>query len=338
MIPKSGNRFSDKIVLKLKASDGVAMTFRFARAVFLIASCLTTSSAFAADVVFPTGSKLGLVPPSGLVASESFRGFEDRTNNAAILLVEMPAQAQQEIEKAMTAEGLKKQGVTVDKRETVAIKDGKGLLFIGRQMSDGTKLRKWILVGSTPKTTALVTAIVPESVANLYPDDAIRTALVSLAVRDSVPIDEQMRLLPFKLDDLANLRAFRVESNTVFLTEGPKDELDATEQPLLVVSAAVGGPGENAARDTFARNMFSGVPGFKEVRVVGTDLIRRSGQQTHQILAEGKDSRTGAEVKLVQWLRFGNGAFVRFLGISRAETWTESFTQFRTVRDSFAAR
>jgi hypothetical protein len=80
------------------------------------------------------------------------------------------------------------------------------------------------------------------------------------------------------------------------------------------------------------------VPGFTDVRVVGTDLIRRGGQQTHQIFAEGKDSRTGTDVKLVQWLRFGNGAFVRFLGISRADTWTDSLARFRTVRDNLAAK
>ena len=313
------------------------MTFAFAR-VALIAVGLIASPAFAADAVFPTGSRLGLVPPTGFVASEQFRGFEDRTNSAAILLVEMPAQAHRDVEKAMTTEGLKKQGVTVEKRETVQLKDGKALLLIGKQLSDGAKVRKWILIGSTPKTTALVTAIVPEAASNLYPDDAMRAALVSLAVRGDVPIDEQLRLLPFKLEDLASLRAFRVETNTVFLTDGPKDALDATEQALLVVSAAMGGPGENAQRDTFARNMFAGVPGFTDVRVVGTDLIRRGGQQTHQIFAEGKDSRTGTEVKLVQWLRFGNGAFVRFLGISRADTWTDSLARFRTVRDNLAAK
>lgn len=312
---------------------------RSARAAVVAIACLTATVSFAADAVFPTGSRLGLVPPDGLEPSETFRGFEDRTNNVAILLVEMPAQAQREVEKAMTPEGLKRQGVHVDKRENVPLKDGKGLLLFGRQSAEGTRLRKWILIGSTPKTTALVTAIVPENASNLYPDAAIRTALASLVVRDSVPIEEQMRLLPFKLEDLGNLRAFRVEPNTVFLTDGPKDVLDPSDQALLVVSAAAGGPGsEQSQRDTFARNLFSGIPGFKELRVVGTDVIRLGGQQTHQIFAEAKDSKTGEEVRLVQWLRFGNGAFVRFLGVSRADSWTKSLAQFRTVRDSLAAK
>jgi len=313
------------------------MIVRLARAAVVIAA-LSAAPALAADAVFPTGSKIGLVPPPGLVPSESFRGFEDRTNNVAILLVEMPAAAYRDVEKAMSNDALKKQGVLIDKRENVPLQDGKAQLMIGKQTSEGTKLRKWILIGSTPQTTILVTAIVPDAAANLYPEAALRTALTSLAIRTEVPMDEQLKLLPFKLDDVGSLRAFRVEPNTVFLTDGPKDGFDAPDQALLVVSAAAGGPGENAQRDIFARNLFTGMPGYKDVQITGSETIRSGGMQTHQLLAEGKDTRTGGDVKFVQWLRFGNGAFVRFVGVAKADGWIEALSRFRTVRDSLAPR
>jgi hypothetical protein len=314
------------------------MTLRLARAAAVAFACIAAAPALAADAVFPTGSKIGLVPPTGFVPSENFRGFEDRANNAAILLVELPAQAYRDVEKAMTTDALKKQGVAIDKRENVALKDGKAILLVGKQTSDGTKLRKWILIGTTPQATVLITAIIPETVTNLYPDPAVRTSLVSLAVRAEVPLEEQLSLLPFKLENYATLRAFRVEPNTVFLTDGPKDGLDAPEQVLLVVSAAVGGPGENAQRDIFARNLFSGLPGYKDIQIVGSETIRSGGQQTHQLMAEAKDARTGSEVKLVQWLRFGNGAFIRFLGVAKADGWVDALSRFRTVRDNLAPR
>lgn len=304
----------------------------------LVLTALAAAPALGADAIFPPGSKLGLVPPPGLKASETFRGFEDRANNTAILLLEMPSEAYRDVEKAMTADGLKKQGVMVEKRENVTLKSGKAILIVGRQTAEGAKLRKWILVASTPEATALVTALIPENAQNVYPDGAMRTALASLEVRGSIPIEEKINLLPFKLEDYANLRAFRVEPNTIFLTDGPKDSLDATEQSLLVVSAAVGGPAETASRESFARNLFSGVPGYKDVQITGSDVIRLAGQQTYQLMAEAKDSNTGKDVRLVQWLRFGNGAFVRFLGIARADQWSDAFPRFRTVRDSLASR
>ena len=301
-------------------------------------AALAATPARAADVVFPTGSKLGLVPPDGLTASETFRGFEDKTNNSAILMLEMPAQAFRDVEKAMTADALKKQGLILEKRETINIKNGKAILIVGRQNADGANVRKWVLVGGTPEMTALVTALIPDKAKNAYPDAAVRNALASIEVRGTIPIDEQIALLPFKLEDFADLRAFRVEPNTIFLTSGPKDSLDASEQALLVVSAAVGGPSETGSREIFARNLFSGIPGYKDVQIVGSDVIRLAGQQTYQLMAEAKDSNTGQDVKVVQWLRFGNGAFVRFLGIARADQWSDAFPRFRTVRDSLAAR
>ena len=314
------------------------MTFQSGRALLVAAAVVLATTANAADVQFPAGSKVGLTPPKGFSPSETMRGFNDPDNSSAILILEMPAPAFPEVSKAMTAEGLKKQGVTVEKSENLKLKTGNGIFIVGRQETNGEKLRKWILVAGTQDLTVIVTALVPDKAKNIYSDAAMRDALTSLDVRGSVPITEQLGLLPFKLDDLANLRAFRVEPNTVFLTDGPKDLAEPAEQPLLVVSAAPGGPTDNQQRELFARNLFAGVAGFKDVQILGTDTIRLSGVQTHQLLAEGKDAKTGANVKLVQWLRFGNGAFVRFLGVSSADSWQGAFPRFRTVRDSLASR
>jgi hypothetical protein len=43
-------------------------------------------------------------------------------------------------------------------------------------------------------------------------------------------------------------------------------------------------------------------------------------------------------MKLVQWIRFGNGAFVRFVGFARADAWAQAFPKFRAVRDGVKPR
>ena len=317
------------------------MAFPFARAFFTLAALAASSSvipAQAADVQYPTGSKVGIAAPAGFTAGTALQGFEDRANSSAILILELPKQAFPEITKAMTPEGLKQQGVTVAKKENVTLKAGKGILIFGKQEAGGEKMRKWIVVAETPELTAVATALVPESAAKVYPDAAMREAMLSLDVRADVPMEEQVRTLPFKLEDFASLRPFRVAPNTLFLTDGPKDSIEAAEQPLLVISAGQGGPSEATQRDTFARNLFGAVPGFTDLKVISTDIIRLSGSQTHQLLAEGKDAKTGDAVKFVQWLRFGNGAFVRFVGVARDDAWPTAFTRFRTVRDSIGPR
>jgi hypothetical protein len=306
------------------------------RIVSLVAGALAVlaMSAVRAETVFPAGSRIGLTPPEGFTSSESFRGFEEKLNGAAILMLELPPQAFGDIEKAMSGPALKKQGVMVEKRETLTLKSGKALLLQGRQDSDGRAMRKWILLSATPSLTALVTVLVPDAAKASYPDTAIRAALATIDLRESVPVEEQMGLLPYRLDELAGLRATRVAlPNKIILTSGPKDTVDPSEQALLVISAALGGPEEALQRDNFARNLFAGYSGLKDVHILGTDLIRLAGQQTHQLMAEAKDAKTDADIKLVQWVRFGNGAYLHFLGMAKSDAWSDAFPRFRAVRD-----
>jgi hypothetical protein len=297
------------------------------------------TAAQAAEPTFPAGSRLGLVPPAGLSSPLGFRGFLDRDNNASILMIEMPTAAFAEIEKTMTAAALKKQGVVQEKREPIALKDGKGFLIVGRQEAEGIKFRKWILVAGVPEMTALVTAQIPDTAKGVYPDAAMRTAFASLITRTSVPMDEQLGLLPYKIDDLAGLRVARVVGPaTALLTEGPKDEMDAVEQPHLIVAVQPGSAEQAAQRETLARNFFSALPGFTDVRITGAEILRLSGGPVHQIMADAKEAKSGKDVKIVQWVRFGTSAALHIIGIAPADGWADAFPRFRTVRDGIAPK
>jgi len=293
----------------------------------------------AAEPTFPVGSRLGLVPPAGLSSPLGFRGFLDRDNNASILMIEMPTAAFAEIEKTMTAAALKKQGVVQEKRESIALKDGKGFLIVGRQEAEGTKFRKYIMVAGVPEMTALVTAQIPDTAKTVYPDDTMRTAFASLITRATVPIDEQLGLLPYKIDDLAGLRVARVAAPaTALLTEGPKDDLDAADQPHLIVAVQPGSAEQTAQRETLARNYFSALPGFTDVKLTGMEMLRLSGTPVHQIMADAKEAKSGKDVKIVQWVRFGTNASLHIVGIAPTAGWADAFPRFRTVRDGIAPK
>ena len=52
-----------------------------------------SAAAQAADVVFPAGSRIGLVPPPGLSKSNAFQGFEDAEHNVAMIIAAVPREA-----------------------------------------------------------------------------------------------------------------------------------------------------------------------------------------------------------------------------------------------------
>jgi len=295
--------------------------------------------AAAAEVVFPPASRIGLIPLAGLKVSTSYAGFADLQNDVFVRLIVLPGPAFPGIEKTMSNDALKKQGMTVEKRETVTLPGGNATLLVTRQEAGAARIRKWLLIAPIDDITALVSFEMPLKAPAGYSDKAIRTALTSLAARKTVPADEQLALVPFRLNEMAGLRLVGVAPGVAAqFTDGPKDTLDTSEQPHLVIAAATGGPREASDRNRFARLAFTGLPPLTDVSIVNSEPMRIGGQSGHELRAQGKNPQTGAEIEIVQWLRFGTGAYLRILGLGPKQNWTETFTRFRAVRDGLELR
>lgn len=310
--------------------------------VLVLAAALTLATPLrAAEPVYPTGVHVGLVPIAGLAPSDKFPGFEDRDADASVLVLEVVGPTPEQNAAQIGAERIRKQGITEDLRETLKLSTGEATLVAGRQEAEGTKVRKWILLAPIrDKASALIVVQAPPS-SDAYTDASVKAMLASFVVRETVPVEEQLRLLPIRLGDLSGLRPVRVLGNSgAMLTDGPKDTADPTEQPLLIVTVGRGGPEERRARDVFARNLLAGFGGYKDVRIVNSELLRLGGgpADTHQLMAEGKDPKTDETIKIVQWLRFGSGAYVRLLGVAKDDAWRDAFPRFRAVRDGIAPK
>ena len=303
-----------------------------------LAIALGAPSVYAAEAVYPPGSRIGMVPPAGMVASNNFIGFEDASANAAIILAALPAEAYAELEKSVSADALKRQGVILEKRESMLLPTGKAFVVIGRQEIDKTKVRKWILIGSSSNLTALVTVQIPDSAKDVYSDATVRATLSTLAIRATVPVDEQLSLLPFRVAERAGFEIAGVmPGRAVVLRDAPAD---ARPAPLshIFVSIAPGGPSQTSARDTFASDLVAAIPNIREMRVATSESLRILGQPGHQILAQAKEPGSGTDLTIVQWLRFGGGAYLQMVGIARADAWRDAYPRFRAVRDGIEPR
>ena len=73
------------------------------------------------------------------------------------------------------------------------------------------------------------------------------------------------------------------------------------------------------------------------LRVVTAEQIRIGGVPGHQIVAASKDDRTGDDLVLVQWLRFGGGV-VQMFGIARRDQWDAVLPRMRALRDGFQGK
>jgi hypothetical protein len=295
---------------------------------------LAITPALAANPIFPVNSRVGLVPPAGFAPSAKFPGFENPELNAAILIVELPAEAFAELEKGFTNEALKARGMTVAAREALTVADGRGVFVAGPQESGGQKRYEAVMIATASGITTVVSVQMLEATHATLTDAMLRDSLKTLAVRKEVPDAERLSVLPYKLGNLAGFRIIRSgRDGAAILTEGPNDAVEAVAQPFMIIGIAPGQAPKPEERDTFARRIFSTAPGIKDVKIIRAEPLRMGRANGYEIVAEAKDLKSDVDVTTVQWLRFGSSGYMQMLGIARRTTWNDAFTKMRAIRD-----
>jgi len=290
--------------------------------------------ASAADPTYPSASLVGLVPPNGMVVSKTFPGFEDADNDSVILLAAQPPTVYEDIKKTLDPDALKKQGITVEKREDFPLSFGTGTLIVGKAEADKKIYRKWLVVAPAKDATVLVNVQVHEQ-STIYTDAVIRAALATLVVRATVPDVEKLGLLQFTIGDLAGFHVQNVLAGRAVLlgdTTNPGGAQDL--KPHLFIGAFPGGPTEPDSRAEFARDAFSQIVGIEDVHINFSEPLRITNQPGFQTVAQAKDPRSGADIMVAQWLRFGGGSFLQMIGIASTDAWPDAQTRLRAVRDS----
>lgn len=295
---------------------------------------LASLAAAGAEPVFPPGLRVGLEPPGDFKPSGQFTGFEDGARKASITILDLPARAYEEIERSIFAQN--QRGLTELKRESFPFANGIGFLLSGVATENGVAVRHWFLLASAmgADLATVVNVAVPESAKADYPDATIRKALSTVSFRP-MPIEEQLGMMPFKLNELAGFRVMRVaREGAVILTAGVSDNLD--RQPSIIISVGPGGPTDPAVRGTFARDLLTTTP-LRDLTMQSSEPMRIGGLPGFEIkaFARGFD---GSPLSLVQWVRFGSGGFLRVVAFSRSEDWNTQYPRFRAVRDGIAMR
>jgi len=303
-----------------------------AAAILAIALGLATP-ALAASPTFLPGSRVGLVPPEGMVPSRSFQGYEDASKGAMLFVTELGANTAEPVAKDFTAEALQAGGIEVESREDLELAGMHGHLVVAHQDVAGMRWRKWALVQTRGDITAIIVAMTPEAAREAYPDAVLRASLASLALRESVPDEEKFGLLPYRFGDLAGFRLVQaIPSGTAILTSGPSDATIATSQPFFMIDLAAKAP-VPAERESFARRRVASIGGLDQFHVLQSTPTRFGADLGHEIIAEGKDPKNGIELSLAQWLRFHAGGYMEMVGIARRDAWAEAFPRMRTLRD-----
>jgi hypothetical protein len=291
--------------------------------------------ALAADVTFPPGLRIGLVPLVGLSKAKSFPGFESEDRSVKVLVTELPPDAYNEVKTALSANPVAPSGVTPQTIETSA---GKAYFTVETAKDASGTLRRYSMMLSGGTFSGYVAVQVPEKAGKIYTDDAVRQMFASAAVRTEVPVEEQLGLMPFKLSEMGNFKNVRTLAPGALVLADGDEKTGFEPAPFMVIGIIGATPPEAEDRARFAQQAATQIPGVREARITMSEPIRIDGQPAFETRIDATSGKDNTLVTVVQWLRFGGPNMLRIIGSAPRDLWGSAFPRFRAVRDGIQPR
>jgi hypothetical protein len=286
--------------------------------------------ALAAEAIFPAGARVGLVPAVGLSKAKTFQGFESEDQSVKVLVTELPADAYTEVVNAFKTNP---SGVNGIKPETVETASGLAYYTAENAKDGANNVRRYSMIIPGSGFSGYVAVQVPENATKIVNDEAVRQMFATAVTRKTVPVDEQLALMPFKVDELSGFKNVRTlaPGSALLLADG--DEADLQTKPFMVLGIVSGAPQAPEDRARFAQETATQVPGIREARITMSEQIRVQGSPAFETRIDGVSGKENTPVTVVQWIRFGSGNSLRIIGSAPRDQWSEAFTRFRAVRD-----
>ena len=277
-----------------------------------------------------------MTPLVGLGRAKTFIGFETEDQGVKVLVTDLPAEAYGEVAGAFKANPAGTGGIKPESIETAA-----GLAYYTAESAkDGvTNVRRYSMILPGPTFSGYVAVQVPENAAKIYTDEAVRQMFASAVIRNEVPVEEQLGLMPFKISELGSFKNVRTLAPGAAIIVSDGDEKTGFEAaPFMIIGIIGSAPAQPDDRGRFAQQMATNIPGVRDGRVTMSEPVRIDGQAGYETRIDAISGKDSTPVTIVQWLRFGAQTSLRIIGSSPREEWTKAFPRFRAVRDGIQPR
>lgn len=292
----------------------------------------TINSAGAAEAVFPPGVRVGMVPLVGLSRAKTFIGFETEDEGVKVLVAELPPEAYGEVMNAFKANPTGTGGIKPESIETAA---GTAYYTAENAKNGASTVRRYSMILPGGAFSGYVAMQVPENASKIYTDDAVRQMFASAVIRQEVPVEEQLGLMPFKIGDLGDFKHVRTLAPNAGILLADGDEKTGFEAaPFMAIGLMGSAPTQPEDRGRYAEQAARSIPGVHNWRITMSEPVRIDGMAGYETRLEATSGKDNTPVTVVQWLRFGGGQnSLRIIGSAPRDEWAKAFPRFRAVRD-----
>jgi hypothetical protein len=295
-----------------------------------------SSSALAADPVFAPGARVGMTPLVGLNKAKTFPGFETEDGGVKVLIADLPAEAYGEVANAFKANPGGTGGIKPESIETAA---GLAYFTVESAKDAAGNVKRYSMILPGPSFSGYVAVQVPENASKIYTDDAVRQMFKTAVLRNEVPVEEQLGLMPFKISELSSFKNVRTLAPGAALILSDGDEKSGFEvAPFMIIGLIGSTPATPDDRGRFAQQIAATIPGVREGKITMSEPVRIDGQPGYETRIDAISGKDNTPVTLVQWLRFGSQTSMRIIGSTPRDNWAKAFPRFRAVRDGIQPR
>ncbi|MET0220998.1 MAG: hypothetical protein ABW213_10110 [Tardiphaga sp.] len=292
--------------------------------------------AVAADPMFPPGVRIGVVPLVGMAPAKTFTGFETSDQSVKVLMTELPGAAFNEVETAFRSNP----AAMANKPESIDTTAGPGFYTIESGKDASGNLRRYSMIVGAGSFSGYIAVQVPENAQKIYTDDAVRQMFATAVTRKDVPLDEQLRLMPFSITELGDFKTVRTlaPGSTILLADS-SDESGIETSPFVVIGSVGSAPDRPDDRGRYAAQAAGTIPGLRDARITMSEPVRIDGQAGFETRIDAVSGKANTPVSVVQWLRFGGGNMaMRIIASTPRDGWEKAFPRFRAVRDGIHPR
>jgi hypothetical protein len=294
------------------------------------------SASFAqSKLVKVPGTKVSLVPPTGLKPSERFPGFLDEETSSSIVITEMPA-PYSEIADGFTKEALAMRGMNLLSRREISINGRSGILLHVGQEARSIAFLKWMVITGNEKETVLITATFPEEM-KAQLSSAMEKSALSVQWDAAAKIDP-LAGLNFSFNDDPSLRFARRISSGVILTKDGALPGKPTNDPIFIIAPSVS---QEAISDIkkFAVMRLMQIEKVSEVAIKKHSDVTIAGLPGSEIVAIARwsDSPDATVVVYQVLLHDGENYFI-MQGIAPREEQEKYLPIFNRVAKSFSKK
>ena len=297
---------------------------------------VTISSHPVAEVVFPAGSRIGMIPFPGSTPAEGFQGFVDEVSMRSVMIIELPAEARSvPLKEFVSNEGLKSQGVTAIVRRNFKLADGASMVDAievrANQTAQGRTFPKCLVVFHTSDFTGLISAQMP----NDKSGDAC-TLIKGLSIQASVSDEDKLAALPFTLTDLGGLKVWQtIGGSSVILSNG--DEMDdhvADSSPMVIVARAFADRNiPQTEQINFSVESLKVTADYGAAKIVSQQMVAGAPVPTSEVIAESGDK------KVAQWIQFQpDGYTIRIIAEAPKAGFDAALPHFKAIANGVTPR